>query len=141
VRASDRAEHQFLYNLLGDPMTRLQRAQALVVNAPAAAAPGTNVTLSGHAPFAGKLTWEIARRRDAPVRIGSRAKPDDWRQTYTTANDTRVATSSKDVAKGAFTVEVTLPPDLPSAAYDVRVYLESQDGAAAGGRMLEVRAK
>ncbi len=141
VRTADRAEHHFLYNLIGDPMVRLQRPDPLTFDAPATAEPGAKVTLAGTAPFAGKLVAEIARRRDAPVRIGARAKAEDWRKTYTTANDTRVATATAQVAKGAFSIDVDLAADLPAASYDVRLFLESPDGAAAGGRAFEVRAK
>lgn len=141
VRAADRAEHQFLYNLVGDPMTRLQRTDALAFDVPAGAEPGATLTVSGTAPYAGKLVAEIARRRDAVVRIGARAKPEEWRKTYATANDTRVATVTASVAKGAFSIDVALPADLPPASYDVRLFLEATDGAAAGGRVIEVRAK
>lgn len=141
VRAADRAEHHFLYNLFGDPMTLLQRPDVLTFDAPAAALPGAKITITGSAPFAGKLVAEVARRRDAMVRIGARAKPEEWRKTYETANDTRVAAKAGDAPKGAFSVEIELPADLPAAAYDVRLFLESPDGAAAGGRVLEVRPK
>lgn len=137
ARAADRFEHVALYNLFGDPCLAIRRPKEVALEAPAVAAPGGEITVAGVAPFAGRAVVELAKRRDTPVRLGSRKSADEWRATYRTANAQEVATKAIDLPAGPFRVAVVVPADAPDGAYEVRLWIE---GGAAGGRAVEVRA-
>jgi hypothetical protein len=137
-READRAEHLALYNLLGDPCLRIARPTPFDVEAPATAAPGAKVVVTGASPVAGTAIVELARRRDAAVSIGRRTTPEEWRAVYENANRQEVAATRLDVPAGTFRAEVVLPPDAKPGAYCVRVFVEGKDGAAVGGRAFDV---
>lgn len=139
-RAADRREHVFLYNLLGDPCLRLGRPDGMEVSAAPTAVPGGTVEVTGTSPFAGRALVELARRRDAPVALGARKTPEDWRETYARANRQEVAHVTLDVPAGAFRAALPVPADAAPGVWCIRVFVEGKDGSAAGGTDLEVRA-
>ncbi|MCG3133921.1 MAG: hypothetical protein HMLKMBBP_01188 [Planctomycetes bacterium] len=136
VRAADRLEHVALYNLLGDPTLAIRRPSEFAIDAPATTEPGAKLVVTGRLPLPAAVRFELARRRDTPVRLGSRKVADEWRKTFRAANAQEVAARTEDLPAGPFRVELDVPADAAPGAYEVRVWT---DGAA-GGRSLEVRA-
>lgn len=140
-RAADRREHVALYNLLGDPCLRIARPAEIEIAAAGSVAPGAKLRVTGKAPSAGRVTIEIARRRDAFVPIGSRKTADEWRATYAAANSLVVATASADVAAGEFSVTVDVPADAPVGPGYVRATFSGDGPGAIGGRFVEIAAR
>jgi len=61
---AERAEHLDLFNLLGDPLLRVQYPSELSVEAPATATAGQTVIVKADAPWPGKAVIELSVRRD-----------------------------------------------------------------------------
>jgi hypothetical protein len=141
ARAADRREHQFLYNLLGDPCAVIQRPADLPLSAPATARPGDTILVRGTAAAAGELVVELARRRDTRVPPGPRKTTEEWRATYTAQNRQEIATVTRAVPAGAFEVEIAVPADAAPGPCQVRAHLGAGAASAAGGIDLEIRPK
>ena len=137
-READRREHLSLYNLLGDPCSRIARPAPLPLDAAGTVTAGASLDVTGTAPAAGVLVVEIARRRDSAVAIGSRKTADDWRDTYRRANALEIARVETKVPAGAFRVTVPVPSDAKTGPGYVRAYFEGGGTGAAGGRFVDV---
>ncbi len=141
-RRTDRADHLLLYNLLGDPCVRIARPGKLTVAAPADAAPGAMLHVTGRADFDGAAVVELMRRAEAPPKLapGLRTDAADYRTAYDAANSHVVAKVEFDVKAGDFAVDVPVPADAPVGPAAVRVYLAGSSAAAAGGAELTIAA-
>jgi len=137
ARAEERAEHLFLYNLLGDPTTRIPHPAVAEIECAQEALPGARLTVVGKSSVEGTATVELVekRRSAAPPRTGDTAA--EFREAYERANR-RVRFSVEVPARnGTFETELTLPLD--AGAYVVRVFVTGPDGAALGARPLVVK--
>lgn len=142
VRAKDRAEHVLLYQLFGDPCLVLARPVNFALEPEEEATAGGKLSVSGTAPFAGKLTLEIVRRRDdrPAVPVGDRTA-EEMAATFAAANHRVVASSTSDVKAGAFSAVVTIGTDVPEGRYLVRAFIEGGGGSAMAGSETRIFAK
>ena len=144
---SERLEHVWQVHLLGDPMLRVQHPTTLEVESPNRASPGESVSVFGETPVAGRLTIELAYRRDQarrelvdmPTDVATASGRENLQQRYLAANDRTLAMSCVECAPGAFRCEIAIPPDLANGKYCLRLFLESEQSWQVGYRELIVR--
>ena len=141
-RAVDRADHLFLYNLLGDPCVRIDRPAKLDVSSSATVTTGATLVFEGTAPFAGAATVVFERGRKAGVKpaLAVKKTDEDYRTVYEAANSRVVARVEAAVKAGKYSIAVPIPADAAPGACAVRVYLVGADGAAAGGAEVTIIA-
>jgi hypothetical protein len=138
-RRAERAEHLFLYNLFGDPAMRIPRAAPAELESPEVAAPGARLKIMGRTEVSGEVLVELVAER-TPV-VAPRAGDDDdaFALCYAQANARTKASAKTTVNEGRFAVELTVPEDVNSGRYYVRVYVTGAKGAAMGARAIEVK--
>ena len=98
----ERLENLALFNLIGDPLLRLKYPDALMLEVPDRLPRGQAFTVRGTAPYAGKLSIEIAYRRDRllktyPKRTEYTGQPEqliEFERTYAEANK-RIVTAQR----------------------------------------------
>jgi hypothetical protein len=134
---AERAEHLELFNLLGDPLLRIPYPNPLKVAAPASAAPGQTISISGNSPLAGVLMTELSVRRDRltfqpPRRERFDARElDTYAEVYRRANDPRWTAGETKLPAGPFATRLAIPLEAHGLCH-VRVFIEGADGCAAG---------
>lgn len=142
----ERAEHVELFNLLGDPLLSLKHPAVVQLDAPAGARSGNTLEITGKSPVSGSATIELVVRRDRlrfeppPRTTGgpSPATADECRQTYQLANDPCWSRVQARVAAGtSFRAQLPVPAEAYGACH-VRVYVEGQQGCAAGATDVEI---
>lgn len=130
----ERREHLLLFNLLGDPLTRLAHPHEVELTVPESALAGGSLSIRGQSPLDGEATVELVVRRD---RLTFRpAARTEWRATaeasadfadvYRRANDARLASVRVPVRSGAFSLDL----DIPERAWGdchVRVFVQGHD--------------
>lgn len=144
----ERREHLYLFNLLGDPLLRLKRNDAVEVTSPTAATSGEEIEITGTTPISGECTVELICRRDQlkdlPPKRELYLNADDilrsFDQTYLAANDRRWTAVAAKVVAGAFTTKVEIPIECKGFCH-VRVTVTGQDRYALGTSNVFVRAK
>jgi hypothetical protein len=142
----ERLENLALFNLIGDPLLRLNYPQELQLETEPVVESGSKIQIQGEAPSDGKLVLEISYRRDRTLKPYDKRKEyrgdvqqlDEFRQTYAEANLRQVATEAFTVKKGPFEVELEVPVWAIGAAY-VRGFVESPEGFALGGHEIRIR--
>ncbi len=139
--AAERAEHLDLFNLLGDPLLRLPLPRRIEIEVRPTAMAGGSLVVSGSTPVAGKLTIELAVRRD---RLTFKAPPREtfdagslagYMDVYARANEQRLGASQQDQPAGLFRAELSVPSEARGACH-VRAFLEGR--AACAGRAADV---
>ena len=145
-----KAEHVGLYNLFGDPATKLRYADALTVTTPvdaAGVAPGTSFIVDVAAPTVGegKVHLTVETRRHTlkggivrPERMTQMTAKDAFaamERNNAMANDKVVASSDGDVHGGHARVTVRAPSD--AGDYVVKAFASGTE-AAAGHAALRV---
>jgi hypothetical protein len=143
---AERREHLLLFNLLGDPLLRIPRADEVKLAAAETATAGSSLQVAGHTPLSGRLTLELVCRRDrtktdAPHRANAPLTDRDleaFAAVYAQANDRRWARVSRQCAAGDFVVQFDVPPDAEGPCY-VRAFVDGSAGHALGAA--EVRIK
>jgi hypothetical protein len=121
--AEERAEHLYLYNLFGDPATRIPRPAEATVACAEAAAAGGKLAVTGTCPADGPVLVELVReRRSYP---GKRAgdKPEDFARLYAAANRWVVARTETKSERGSYAATLDLPADLAPGEYTLRVWI------------------
>lgn len=144
----ERREHLYLFNLLGDPLLRLKRNDAVEVASPTSATSGDEIEITGTTPIAGQCTVELMCRRDqlkaTPPKRELYFNAEDilsgFDATYQAANDRRWTALVADVAAGAFTTKVKVPPECKGFCH-VRITVAGEDRYALGTSNLFVHAK
>jgi len=138
-RRSERAEHLYLYNLFGDPATRIPRAAPVELESPQEIAPGGRLKVMGSTEVAGEVLVELVAER-TPV-VGQRAGDDDadFAATYAQANARTRASARTTMKGGRFAVEIAVPEDIHLGRHYVRVWVTGAAGAAMGARAVEVK--
>lgn len=139
-------EHVHLFHLLGDPLLRVQRPADLNLTLPASQlVPGGQVEVSGEAPFAGDLTWEVCVARDGlkqrPL-ARDRSKLTnagmlELQADYEQAQDEVCVQQRQSVSAGPFRETLKLPLKLEGEVV-FRALLQSDRGIAIGGLAREL---
>jgi hypothetical protein len=143
----ERREHLYLFNLLGDPLLRLQRNESLEVASPSAADAGDEIEISVKSPFGGACTVELICRRDQ-LRIALPKRElylnaDDvlegFQSTYEAANDRRWTAVAARIAPGEFVTKIAVPPECKGFCH-VRVTVADAQRYALGASNLYIHA-
>jgi hypothetical protein len=143
--ADERLEHVHLFNLLGDPLLRLEHPRPIAVQTATTAAPGDRLSVTGDCEIDGAAIVELVVRRD---RLTFKPSPRDdywassdlneeYRRTYNAANDTRLAKTSAKVIAGKFNVSLTVPPHARGDCH-VRVFVQGRGQFAAGAADIHI---
>jgi hypothetical protein len=139
-------DHMHLYALLGDPALVCARPVATIeVTAPAEAAPGGEITISGAATGGGDeavtLTLECERhvilRPTERVNLKEKGHEAKVVANYEAANDKVACRTEARMQGGKFESRLTLPQTLPAGTYYVKAM--SASGTALGAAKIMVR--
>jgi hypothetical protein len=140
-------DNAYLYNLLGDPASKLPLpVVAKAFLGPDAAAPGATIELSVETGACREGTAIVALERLRAA--AAKTKPADPKieadveRTHREANDVVVVEARGEVRDGAWSGALSLPTDLKSGDYVLTIYVESKDGApdAAAARSIRIEA-
>lgn len=142
----ERRENLALFNLIGDPLTRLSYPKPLSLAVADDAKAGDQIIVRGQSPIAGRLHLDVSYRRDRlKVPFAGRSEYqetqeafDEFDSTYSTANDRVIASSEQFVEAGPFEITISLP-DWARGASAVRGFVEGSDDFAAGSLDLTIR--
>tara|TARA_Y100001933_G_scaffold265207_1_gene337038 strand:- start:4816 stop:6534 length:1719 start_codon:yes stop_codon:yes gene_type:complete len=145
-RTAERREHAQLFNLLGDPLLKIDASRSVVVRAPRLVDQGATVTVEIDAPMKGLATIEIVTRRGTfttPLanRTHYDSSPDgrkEYLQSYKRANDPRLDQQQWPVVKGLQTFTMQLPPDFSGPCH-ARVYIYGMQQHAMGSTDIYVQ--
>jgi len=144
--AAERAEHVLLFNLIGDPLLRLQYPQEVKIKVAEYGTSGGQLKMSGTSPVSGTCTVELVCRRDRtkrPLRSRSRFEPTDealirYTDVYRQANDHCWARQTLRVGESDFRARLEIPASAVGPCH-VRVSVEGEDGFALGAADVYVR--
>jgi hypothetical protein len=136
---SERAEHQWLFNLLGDPMLQLKHPQSVPLKCRRQVESGEILRVDGVAPLAGDCLLELVCRRDrsttplSPRRQldGSETALAAMTQAYQMANHHVWQSREVRVKPGQFAVNIPVPKHAHGASF-VRVFIEGSTDSAMG---------
>ncbi len=144
---SERREHAWLVNLLGDPMLRVDHPEPIELKLPRQATIGQPLLVTGNSPVAGRLRVELAHRpEDLPNGVvrprSGQAELVDQRaqlqQNYHQANQRQLLEVETEVPAGPFAIE--LPLEVPRhGSYIIRAEVSAAEHRAAGSGRLLVR--
>ena len=144
---AERTEHVLLFNLLGDPLLKLEYPEAIQVTASSSAAAGTTLSVSGSSPIDGDAEIELVVRRD---RLTFRPQPrstyddspksrDGLQQTYEQANDKRLISGRVMIQNGAFQTTLAVPSTAVGECH-VRVFVQGGNRCALGAANVSISA-
>jgi hypothetical protein len=145
---AQRREHLYLFNLLGDPLLRMPRPQAVPLTADAEVAAGETLIVRGTSPVAGRALVELVVRRDRltflqPDRVPHDRSPaaagERW-DTYHRANDLRLSFVERELPAGPFEVALPVPPTAKGECH-VRVYVAGATACGLGSTDVKAVAK
>ncbi len=143
----ERKEHAQLIHLLGDPLLRIAKPEAIKVTADEKATSGEKLSVRFESPIAGKATIELAYRRD---RLTFRPKHRRYgvfsdeemkalQVTYKKANQLVRASKTIDLNQaGEASIDLEIPPEVRGDCV-IRVYVANDEKFASGAR--EIRMK
>lgn len=145
---AERAEHLQLFNLLGDPLMRLQHPNEITLSATKSATAGEKFVITGQCELPGRCTVELVCRRDrlrgsTPQRRvydRSDATLAEYDEVYRRANDTRWLTKTVQTSGSEFSMTLDVPENAFGAGH-IRAFVESSDGFAMGSTEVFVRRK
>ncbi|MHC4548220.1 MAG: C25 family cysteine peptidase [Planctomycetota bacterium] len=140
-RRQERAEHLHLYNLLGDPATRIPHPAPLQLEGPEEIVRGGRLKIVGRTEVAGKVLVELVRERSPLVPQRDGDDDDAFARAYARANAWVKSSATTTVDRGRFAVELEVPADLNPGPYHVRAYVAGTPGAAMGARAVRVAAE
>ncbi|MBX3413150.1 MAG: hypothetical protein KF708_10720 [Pirellulales bacterium] len=143
---AERAENVLVFNLLGDPLLRLQYPQDATVSTLSAADAGSVIEVTGTSPIDGPCEVDLCVRRDRlrmrpPVR--ARYQEADsalaaYQPIYERANDRRWVTVTTEVRDGKYTARLAVPREAHGACC-VRAFVSGKEGVALGAQEIEIR--
>ncbi len=142
--AAERREHVLLFNLLGDPMLRLQQPKHVEVEV-SDTETGSMLDVQGTCPIDGVATVELAVPRDRltftpPARPAYPETPDElasFQEVYRQANDQRLAFCSATVSGGRFHAQLPVPAGVDGACH-IRVFVEGNRDFAMGAAAVQL---
>ncbi|MCC9609628.1 C25 family cysteine peptidase [Blastopirellula sp. JC732] len=132
----ERREHVQLFNLIGDPLLRLPRAESAQVASATEARAGESLVVSGISPVAGKGRLEVVCRRDLltfkpETRTDYEASLPEFPNVYRQANDRCWESVELDLPAGPFETTIPLPAHCSGECH-VRLFVEGADVCALG---------
>jgi hypothetical protein len=142
----ERLEHNYLFNLLGDPTLQIHHPQPLSIQSPEEASAGSDLTIRGHSPIPGKLVVELAYTRqrvpEAAKQLRLKGKQGDSIEKrhaiYDAANRLTVCQIERVTQAGAF--EVVLPVDQDChGSYLIQATVYGQNDWSAGTATIRVK--
>ena len=144
--AEERLEHVQLFNLLGDPLLRLDHPQDMEVTVAKDIEAGHELMIRGTSPIAGRCKIELVCRRDRTKTSMPQRQTYDPRDNalaaydtaYARANDRVWATQTLAVTSGAFQTTLQVPAAARGASH-VRVFVEAPTAHALGAAKVFVR--
>ncbi len=144
---AQRREHLHLFNLLGDPLMRMPQPEIVSLEAPRNSTAGDTMAISGNTPIGGRAVVEFVVRRDRftfapPERKGYDPTPTgltECTDTYTLANDSRLAAETVELSPGKFSLSLKVPAEAYGECH-VRVFVEGTDDFALGSADVKVRS-
>lgn len=142
----ERREHVLMFNLLGDPLLRLDHPHEIALTTVNEAAAGSELRVSGTTSIDGQCTIELICRRD---RLKNRfvARPffdprdealSDYTTVYAQSNDRQWTNNSFECSAGDFDSVLKIPAHAVGPCY-VRVFVENMHGFGLGATELYVR--
>ena len=142
----ERQEHVLLFNLLGDPLLKLDHPQEIEVMLGEDVRAGSELLVAANSPISGRCTVELVCRRDRmkmkpPVR--DRFNPSDealaaYDRIYAAANDRTWAAHTFDCRSGEFITTLDVPKEARGPCV-VRVFAENDRLHAVGAAEVFVR--
>ncbi|HTU26150.1 MAG TPA: C25 family cysteine peptidase [Pirellulales bacterium] len=138
-------EHVWLFNLLGDPLLRLRRPQAIRVTSPPQATCGETLEITAAIPIAGRATVELVPRRDrlagktshrGRFELTAQAQA-EFAATYRQANDPVLFSANQHVAASDTVLRIAVPAAAEGPC-ECRIYVEGADDSAAGATSIEI---
>jgi hypothetical protein len=144
VLESERTEHLYLVNLLGDPLLKLPRPQTVAL-AVDHITDARRVYIAGEAPLAGSLVLELCYARDRQLHRPKRrsnfdGRPDvleSYQQTYLQANQSVCGRTIRQVQPGTFQAEIEIPPGANGRCH-VRAFVQGDHQYALGAAALTI---
>ena len=142
----ERIEHNYLFNLLGDPTLQIRHPRPLSIQAPDETLAGADLVIRGQTPIAGRLVVELAYTRqripEAAKQLRQDATQSDplekWQAVYQAANRLTVCQIEKATKGGEF--EVKLPVDQACrGSYLIQATVYGDDDWSAGSRPIRVK--
>ncbi|QDU26508.1 Lys-gingipain precursor [Anatilimnocola aggregata] len=142
----ERKEHVHLFNLIGDPMTKLAHPTKVKLTVPRDAEPGQTITVSGESTIGGSAVVELCCRRDRfktdlPQRDHfnpSNAGLASLHPVYEQANDRCWTRLQLPVTAGPFTTDLTIPAECHGACH-VRVFVQGEQSHSLGAANVYVK--
>lgn len=144
-RDQERWEHAQMYNLLGDPLLRIDQPADLQLTAMETTSVGNVIRIAGNAPCNGKLRCEWTLPNDKRLANGTMRRElrldaegeKEQSDQYEAANKAVLATATIEVRQGNF--EAGLPvPELPPGKYVLRALLADPNCWASSAATIHV---
>ena len=144
-RDQERWEHAQMYNLLGDPLLRIDQPADLQLAVTNSTTAGKSIRVTGHAPRSGSLRCEwtlpnqgrlanTTTRRELRFDATAEKKQTDQ---YKAANHTVLATATVEVRSGPFEADLAMP-ELPPGRYVLRALMAEKNWWASSAAMIEI---
>ena len=142
----ERVEHVHLMHLLGDPLLKLNRPEAIELTVPKNISAGETIEVSGRVKQPGELTVDLAYRRDRfknrPPRRREYLPTDEsftnYQTVYEQSQDLICERITTSVQAGAFSVQLSVPEDCSGACH-VRTSLFGTKYLAFGSKNVDVK--
>ncbi len=143
--AEERLEHVLMFNLLGDPLLRIDQPSKIEVVVDGELQAGGKLRVVGNSEIAGRCTVELVCRRDRlKTRFVARPRYDgsdealaEYTNVYAQANDRTWATTSFACESGEFEATLQIPNHAQGAS-NVRVFVEREGKFGIGAADLYV---
>lgn len=144
----ERREHLYLFNLVGDPMLKLNYPEAVTLKAPRDAQPGDELQITGTTALAGQGVLELICRRDqfkAPPPKRERFDPRDaalaeYQGVYEQTLDRCFGRWALDLPQGEFATNIKIPEGCQGPCH-VRLLVAGEKSHALGSANLFVKTK
>jgi Peptidase family C25 len=134
----ERNEHQWLLNLIGDPLLAIPYPTPLPMQCSVSACEaGETIVIEGNSPLTGECTIELVCRRDElkepmPRRRAISPTEEAFAEldaTYWKANDQRYVSKTITVTKGAFRLPLQVPENTNGSCHVRGIVIGSRDCA------------
>jgi hypothetical protein len=143
---AERREHVLMFNLLGDPLLRLDHPHEIAVTTVEEATAGSAIQVRGTTAIHGRCTVELICRRDRlKTRFVARPQYDprdealaNYTTVYAQANDRQWTSSSFACTAESFETTLQVPDDAQGPCH-VRVFVEGADSCGLGAAGLYIR--
>jgi hypothetical protein len=138
-------EHVLMFQLLGDPLTRMAHAEQVEIDVPRSVSSGEQFAITCRTDVAGQCTVELACRRgrltfkpESRLQFdGTHEGMEELTRVYRRANDDRFASRQFMCTTGEFATTLSVPPDAHGPCA-VRVFVQGAKTCALGAAALYV---